>query len=45
MKKIEIDKAVAKMVADKDAVRSFLKGETSIETLTQKGIKLVNPIE
>ena len=49
MKKIVIDKeavfsSVAKMVADKSAVRSFLKGKTSIETLTQKGIKFANPI-
>ena len=49
MKKIVIDKEavislVAKMVADKSAVRSFLKGKTSIETLTQKGIKFAKPI-
>ena len=49
MKKIIINKeavisSVAKMVADKSAVRSFLKGKTSIETLTQKGIKFAKPI-
>lgn len=49
MKKIVINKeavisSVAKMVADKSAVRSFLKGKTSIETLTQKGIKFGKPI-
>lgn len=49
MKKIVIDKeavisSVANMVADKSAVRSFLKGKTSIETLTQKGIKFAKPI-
>jgi hypothetical protein len=49
MKKIVINKeaviaSVAKMVADKSAVRSFLKGKTSIETLTQKGIKFAKPI-
>ena len=43
--KTTIDKAVAKMIADKSAVRSFLKGKTSIETLIQKGIKFANPIE
>lgn len=49
MKKIVIDKeavisSVAKMVSDKSAVRSFLKGRISIETLTQKGIKFAKPI-
>lgn len=49
MKKIVINKqavlpSVAKMVADKAAVRSFLKGKTSIETLTQKGIKFAKPL-
>lgn len=49
MKKIVINKeavisSVAKMVADKSAVRSFLKGRTSIETLTKKGIKFAKPI-
>ena len=49
MKKIVINKeavisSVAKMVADKSVVRSFLKGRTSIETLTQKGIKFAKPI-
>ncbi|GGF22406.1 hypothetical protein [Flavobacterium limi] len=49
MKKIVINKeavisSVTKMVADKSAVRSFLKGKTSIETLTQKGIKFAKPI-
>jgi hypothetical protein len=49
MKKSAINKevvisSVTKMVADKAAVRSFLKGKTSIETLTQKGIKFAKPI-
>jgi hypothetical protein len=49
MKKIVVNKeavisSVSKMVADKAAVRSFLKGNTSIETLTQKGIKFAKPI-
>lgn len=39
-----IMKSITKMVADKNAVRSFLKGKISIETLTHKGIKLANPI-
>lgn len=32
------------MVTDKATVRSFLKGKTSIETVTQKGIKFAKPI-
>lgn len=49
MKNIVINKeavisSVAKMAADKSAVHSFLKGKTSIETLTKKGIKLAKPI-
>lgn len=49
MKKIVINKktvmeSVAKMAADKVAVRDFLKGRTPIETLKQKGITLAKPI-
>lgn len=32
------------MVTDKATVRSFLKGKTSLETVTQKGIKFAKPI-
>jgi hypothetical protein len=39
-----IMKSVAKMVADKALVRSYLKGNTSLETLTQKGIKFAKPL-
>jgi len=39
-----IMKSITKMVTDKDMVRSFMKGKTSIETLTQKGIKFAKPI-
>jgi len=42
--KEEIMKSVAKMVSDKALVRSFLKGNTPIEKLTQKGIKFARPI-
>lgn len=42
--KEEIMKSVAKMVSDKALVRSFLKGSTPIEKLTQKGIKFARPI-
>ena len=49
MKKITTNKqtvieSVAKMVGDKNAVRSFLKGKASIESLKEKGIKLANPL-
>ncbi|WP_289664319.1 hypothetical protein [Flavobacterium panacagri] len=39
-----IKKAIIKMREDKVAVRSFLQGKTSSETLTSKGIKLVKTI-
>lgn len=39
-----IMKSITKMVADKATVRSFLKGNTSIETVTQKGIKFAKPL-
>lgn len=39
-----VRKAIIKMRDDKMAVRSFLEGKTSIETLTAKGIKLVKTI-
>jgi len=37
-------KSVAKMLSDKEVVRSYMKGKTSINTLTKKGIKLANPL-
>jgi DNA-binding winged helix-turn-helix (wHTH) protein len=42
--KESIMKSIAKMVADKATVRSFLKGNTSIETVTKKGIKFAKPL-
>ncbi|MBA0882079.1 hypothetical protein [Flavobacterium undicola] len=39
-----IIKSVTKMVSDKATVRLFLKGNTPIEKLTQKGIKFAKPI-
>lgn len=42
--KKSIKQAIIKMRDDKMAVRSFLEGKTSIETLTAKGIKLVRTI-
>jgi hypothetical protein len=37
-------KSVAKIVTDKEAVRSYIKGKTSIESLTTKGIKFTKPL-
>jgi hypothetical protein len=49
MKKQTIDKkqilkSLAKMVTDKEVVRSYIKGKTSIQTLTKKGIKFAKPL-
>jgi hypothetical protein len=37
-------KSVAKIVADKEAVRSYIKGKSSIESLINKGIKFAKPL-
>lgn len=37
-------KSVAKIVADKEVVRSYIKGKTSIQSLTNKGIKFAKPL-
>jgi hypothetical protein len=37
-------KSVAKMIADKEMVRSYIKGKIPIQTLTKKGIKFAKPI-
>ena len=39
-----IMKSITKMVSDKALVRSYLKGNTPIEKLTQKGIKFAKPL-
>lgn len=49
MKKQTIDKkqvldSVTKMVTDKELVLSYIKGKTSIQTLTKKGIKFAKPL-
>lgn len=44
MKKETIKKSVLKMIADKEIVRSYIKGEVSIQTLTKKGIKFAKPL-
>ena len=37
-------KSVIKMIADKDTVRSYLKGDISFNKLEEKGIKLARPL-
>jgi predicted transcriptional regulator len=49
MGKVKIDKdnvikSVAKMLSDKEVVRSYMKGKTSKTTLSKKGIKLAKPL-
>ena len=39
-----IIKSIIKMISDNNAVRSYMKGETTINTLTEKGIKLAKPL-
>ena len=42
--KDKIIKSVAKMLSDKEVVRSYMKGKTSKNTLSKKGIKLAKPL-
>jgi formylmethanofuran dehydrogenase subunit B len=42
--KVKAIESVAKMLSDKDAVRSYMKGKTSKETLSKKGIQLAKPL-
>lgn len=42
--KTKIIKSISKMISDKEAVRSYIKGETSIQTLEKKGIKFAKPL-
>jgi hypothetical protein len=49
MKKKEINKdivlkSVAKMLSNKESVLSYIKGKTTLKTLTQKGIKFAKPL-
>lgn len=39
-----IIKSITKMMSDKEAVRSYIKGETDIKTIENKGIKFAKPI-
>jgi hypothetical protein len=36
--------SVAKMVTNKELVRSYIKGETPIETINKKGIRFAKPL-
>ncbi len=42
--KKQVLKSVTKMIADKEVVRSYIQGKTSIQTLTKKGIKFAKPL-
>lgn len=42
--KAVVIKAASKMVADKEMVRSYLKGKISIEKLKENGIKFAKPL-
>lgn len=42
--KASIIKSITKMVSDKEAVRSYMKGETDLKTIVKKGIKFAKPI-
>jgi hypothetical protein len=44
IKKETVIKSISKMVSDKEAVCSYIKGKTSIQTLTKKGIKFAKPL-
>jgi hypothetical protein len=37
-------KSVMKMIADKELVRSYLHGKTSLEKLNENGIKIAKPL-
>ena len=39
-----IIKSITKMVSDKEAVRSYIKGSTDFKTIDKKGIKFAKPI-
>jgi hypothetical protein len=37
-------KSVAKMIANKESVLSYIKGKTTLSALTKKGIKFAKPL-
>jgi hypothetical protein len=42
--KTKVNESVAKMLSDKNSIRSYMKGKISLSTLTKKGIKLAKPL-
>ncbi|MBX3162862.1 MAG: hypothetical protein KF900_00115 [Bacteroidetes bacterium] len=44
LNKNTILKSVAKLAADKELVRSYLKGNVPVSTLHKKGIKFAKPL-
>ena len=44
VKKETIIKSLSKMINDKEVVRSYIKGKTSVMELTKKGIKFAKPL-
>jgi hypothetical protein len=37
-------KSVAKMIADKESVLSYIKGKTTLSAVTKEGIKFAKPL-
>lgn len=44
IKKAQVLKTASQMIADKEAVRSYIKGKTSLKELDKKGIKFAKPL-
>jgi len=44
VEKKRLSKALEKMLADKALVVSYIKGRTTLNTLTKKGIKFAKPV-
>lgn len=42
--KAKIIRSITKMVADKEAVRSYIKGKTNKEQINKRGIEFAKPI-
>lgn len=42
--KKQVLKSLAEMVADREVVRSYMQGKTTIQTLNKKGIKFAKPL-
>lgn len=44
MDKNKVKEAIKKMYEDKEAVRSYIKGKTDLETIKKRGIKFAKPL-